>query len=78
MSVKYRHIVDTSLLQIRKGDSFFLFLVHCHKYEIYTLFDQVPIMMEDTDIYTQIAMFMGPTWGPPGSCRPQVGPILAP
>ena len=22
---------------------------------------------------TQIAKFMGPTWGPPGSCRPQVG-----
>ena len=21
---------------------------------------------------------MGPTWGPPGSCRPQVGPMLAP
>ena len=28
--------------------------------------------------YTQIATFMGPTWGPPGSCRPHVGPILAP
>ena len=24
-----------------------------------------------------IAKFMGPTWGPPGSCRPQVGPMLA-
>ena len=22
-------------------------------------------------------MFMGPTWGPPGSCRPQVAPVLA-
>ena len=21
---------------------------------------------------------MGPTWGPPGSCQPQVGPMLAP
>ena len=21
---------------------------------------------------------MGPTWGPPGSCRPQMGPVLAP
>ena len=21
---------------------------------------------------------MGPTWGPPGSCRPQMGPILVP
>ena len=27
---------------------------------------------------SQIAGFMGPTWGPPGSCRPQMGPILAP
>ena len=27
---------------------------------------------------TQIARFKGQTWGPPGSCRPQVGPILAP
>ena len=26
----------------------------------------------------QITNFMGPTWGPPGSCRPQMGPILAP
>ena len=24
---------------------------------------------------TQIARFMGPTWGPPGSCRPQMGPM---
>ena len=29
-------------------------------------------------IYAQIAKFMGPTWGPPGSCRPQMGPMLAP
>ena len=27
---------------------------------------------------TQIAKFMGPPWGPPGSCRPQMGPMLAP
>ena len=27
---------------------------------------------------SQIAKFMGPTWGPPGSCRPQMGPTLAP
>ena len=25
-----------------------------------------------------IARFMGPTWCPPGSCRPQMGPILVP
>ena len=27
---------------------------------------------------TQITKFMGPTWGPPGSCRPQMSPMLAP
>ena len=26
----------------------------------------------------QTAKFMGPIWGPPGSCRPQMGPMLAP
>ena len=27
---------------------------------------------------TQMTTLMGPTWGPPGSCRPQMGPMLAP
>ena len=27
---------------------------------------------------SEIAQFMGPTWGPPGSSRPQMGPMLAP
>ena len=27
---------------------------------------------------SQIAKFMGPTWDPPGFCRPQMGPMLAP
>ena len=27
---------------------------------------------------SQIAKFMGPTWGQPGFCRPQMGPMLAP
>ena len=31
-----------------------------------------------SDEVTQIAKFMGPTWGPPGSWRPQMGPMLAP
>ena len=26
----------------------------------------------------QITQFMGPSWGPPGSCWPQMGPMLAP
>ena len=28
--------------------------------------------------HSQIAKFMGQTWGPPGSCRPQMGPMLVP
>ena len=28
--------------------------------------------------HSQIAKFMGPTWDPPGSCRPQMGPMLVP
>ena len=27
---------------------------------------------------SQIARFMGPTWGPPESCRSKMGPMLAP
>ena len=27
---------------------------------------------------SQIGRFMGPTWGPPGSCRPQMVPMLTP
>ena len=27
---------------------------------------------------TQKTKFMGSTWGPPGSCRPQMGPMLVP
>ena len=30
------------------------------------------------DKTSQITKFMGPTRGPPGSCRPQMGPMLAP
>ena len=27
-------------------------------------------------MYARIAKFMGPKWGPPGSCRPQMGPMF--
>ena len=32
----------------------------------------------DNGLSSQIAKFMGPTWHPPGSCWPQMGPMLAP
>ena len=31
-----------------------------------------------SSVTSQIAKFIGPTWGPPGSCRPQMGPTLVP
>ena len=30
------------------------------------------------EVIAQKAMFMGKIWGPPGSCRPQLGPTLVP
>ena len=35
--------------------------------------------LTNTTLYlqSQIAKFMVPTWGPPGSCRPKMGPMLA-
>ena len=35
-----------------------------------------PIIHEH--VLPQTTKFMGPTWGPPGPCRPQMGPMLAP
>ena len=42
-------------------------------------------LVRDTDnsipLYVTIyqnSKSMGPTWGPPGSCRPQMDPMLAP
>ena len=32
-------------------------------------------LYDSNDVATQIAKFMGPTWGPPGYCRPQMGPF---
>ena len=31
-----------------------------------------------TTLLPQIARFIGPTWDPPGACRTQLGPMLAP
>ena len=46
--------------------------------------DDVPLRLDyysechSKCMHTQIARFMGPTWGPPGNDRAQVGPMLAP
>ena len=46
----------------------YLAIIFLSKHNIYPLREYLP----------QIAKFMGPTWGPLGSCRPQMGPMLAP
>ena len=33
--------------------------------------------MRMLSVPAQITKFLGPKWGPPGSCRPQIGPMLA-
>ena len=37
----------------------------------------IPFSVDAWAIASRIAKFMGPTWGPPGSSQPQVGPMLA-
>ena len=37
-----------------------------------------PIYIKVASLAPGITKFMGPIWGPPGSCRPQMGPMLAP
>ena len=40
--------------------------------------DEFVALLNDYGKAAQIARFMGPTWGPPGDDRTQVGPMLAP
>ena len=41
-------------------------------------YDMITAYMYSKMEHSQITKFMGPTWGPPGSCRPQMVPMLAP
>ena len=45
------------------------FLIHVLKWQCVFI---------DQNLASQIAMFMGPTWAPPGSYLSQMGPMLAP
>ena len=56
------------------------FLSCCIQYWCHHSIFNVPDMINRdlTTTGSQIAKFMWPTWGPPGSWRPQVGPTLAP
>ena len=43
-----------------------------------TVWPTIHLSTQHRKYQTQIARFVWPTWGPPGSWRPQVGPTLAP
>ena len=55
----------------------FLVVSWCHKAS-YLFWANGLLGITTSHLTTQIAKFIGPTWCPPGSCRPQVGPMLAP
>ena len=55
-----------------------LYHVKCFKELRYRINIDIPDPGSTVCQSAQIARSMGPTWGPLGSCRPQVGPILAP
>ena len=55
------------------------------RYSLHGLHIRIPCISVSVSLTTyilgmdaQISKFMGPTWGPPGSSRPQIGPMLVP
>ena len=48
-------------------------VVRPYKRTVIILYARALINFASVPVY-QIARFMGPTWGPPGSCRPRMGP----
>ena len=58
-----------------------LILLYVFLKQVNTVFGDAVLetmFMITSSISPMIARFMGPTWGPPGSCLPQMGPMLAP
>ena len=51
---------------------FWIFLWKSYQASFYDIY------VQGLTIVTQITKFMRPTWDPSGSCRPQMGPMLAP
>ena len=70
-------IIQSSSRKIMVGHGCFTFILVKLRREKCVL-HLTPLFVCNLNISTKTARFMGPTWGPPGSCRPQIGPILAP
>ena len=65
----------------KQRDDSWLAVSHMHTGRWYIITTHGPVEFLKCRLphyYTQIAKFMGPTWGPPGSSRPQMGPTLLP
>ena len=66
------------------GDSLFLVTDYCWVYLWYQdqeglhQWPEYTLLLRELPRTTLIARFMGPTWGPAGADRTQVGPMLAP
>ena len=61
------HHIDGLVQERRKSSALAMLRVSCTN----------PSISASQCMTTQRARSMGPTWGPPGSCRPQVSPMLA-
>ena len=62
-------MVFSTTIQVRTG------IEHYGMYLF--IYSQTQVNYVDKGCHTLIARFMGPTWGPPGAARTQVGPMLA-
>ena len=50
-------------------------MMHC---DIWSCILVIIVRQSSHAMPSQMATFMGPSWGPPGSCRPQMDPMFAP
>ena len=71
--VGFNRAKELVMLKVRPCMTSSWFVCCCVMYPI-----MVFVFHKQADLNPHIARLMRPTWGPPGSCRPQVGPILAP
>ena len=73
--------IQQSVQETTNKNHFWLSVRRSHRWPT----GEAPVMRKDFQchnvmswICSQIARFMGPPWGPPGPCRPQMGPMLVP
>ena len=77
-----RALIAKSMIYAQCGVTSYVFGIQTQEQQVLclakSLWHQIDNCFTETDTHALIAMFMGPTWGPSGSDRTQVGPMLAP